>query len=172
MAYNYFTLLQARSVYDSPVGQIHLAATAQALAGTWLPTQTDIDFEQLALQVPLQPNHPILQQAHQALDAYFAGQVLVPPPVTFLIGTPFQQQVWHALLQIPHGESTTYGAIAQQLGKPQASRAIGMAVGRNPISIFVPCHRVLGANRKITGYSGGLDNKRTLLQLEAIPYTN
>lgn len=85
-------------------------------------------------------------------------------------GTPFQQSVWKILREIPYGQTTTYGEIATQLGKPSAMRAVGGAVGRNPISILVPCHRVLGKNQALTGFGGGLPNKRFLLQLEDITY--
>jgi len=89
-------------------------------------------------------------------------------PLDLSRGTPFQQLVWTALLHIGWGETTRYGELAQQLGRPQASRAVGMAVGRNPLSIIVPCHRVLGAQGSLTGYAGGLDRKQNLLQREGV----
>lgn len=101
------------------------------------------------------------------LDAYFAGELrtfdlpLLPP------GTEFQQEVWSALCTIPYGATVTYGKIAAQIGRPRASRAVGLANGSNPISIVIPCHRVIGSNGKLTGYGGGLERKQTLLQLEA-----
>lgn len=87
-----------------------------------------------------------------------------------LIGTPFQQEVWHTLLQIPFGENTTYSALAEQINHPKAIRAVANAVGRNPLMIVVPCHRVLGKNGRLTGFRGGLPLKRQLLQLEKIAY--
>jgi len=101
------------------------------------------------------------------LDAYFAGQrhrfdlVLVPD------GTPFQQDVWSALMNIPYGETVSYGELARQLGRPRASRAVGAANGRNPIPIIIPCHRVIGADGSLTGFGGGLAIKRRLLKLES-----
>jgi methylated-DNA-[protein]-cysteine S-methyltransferase len=101
------------------------------------------------------------------LDAYFANQPLPPlPAFDFVSGTPFQQKVWHALLHIPAGQTISYGQLAIQIGAPKAVRAVGAAVGRNPLSIVIPCHRVVGANGSLTGYAGGLEGKRWLLQHE------
>jgi methylated-DNA-[protein]-cysteine S-methyltransferase len=103
-----------------------------------------------------------------ALRAYFAGDLdaIAPLPAT-PIGTPFQLEVWRALRTIPCGSTTSYGALARQLGRPAASRAVGLANGANPVSIVIPCHRVIGANGSLTGYGGGLDRKRWLLAHEA-----
>ncbi len=166
---SYNPLLQARSMYPSPLGVLHLVTTNTGLAGAWFESDKHFDIAQLQ-SVPVQPEHSVLQQAHAALDRYFAGGPLQSPPLDFVEGTPFQQQVWHTLRQIQQGHSTSYGALAAQLGKPGASRAIGAAVGRNPISIFVPCHRVLGSQRQLTGYTGGLDRKIALLLLESITF--
>ena len=102
------------------------------------------------------------------LRAYFAGKREAFDLVLAPKGTPFQQAVWRALLEIPYGSTATYGAIARRIGRPSAPRAVGMATGRNPISIIVPCHRVVGSNGTLTGYGGGLDRKEWLLALEGV----
>jgi methylated-DNA-[protein]-cysteine S-methyltransferase len=110
--------------------------------------------------------------ARRALDAYFEGDLdaLAPPPVA-ANGTPFQSEVWAALRQIPVGTTLSYGALATRIGRPKAVRAVGLANGANPIALFVPCHRVIGADASLTGYGGGLDRKRWLLAHEggAVP---
>ena len=100
------------------------------------------------------------------LDAYFAGELTTFEVDLHLGGTQFQRRVWAALQTIPYGETRSYGDIARQIGSPTASRAVGMANGRNPISIIVPCHRVIGSAGQLTGYGGGIDRKRRLLELE------
>jgi methylated-DNA-[protein]-cysteine S-methyltransferase len=104
--------------------------------------------------------------AVEQLEAYFAGERREFDLELDLVGTSFQRQVWEALLTIPYGETRSYGQIAEQIGSPGASRAVGLANGHNPIGIIVPCHRVIGANGNLTGYGGGLDRKRALLALE------
>ena len=144
--------------YCSPVGTLYLTADAGGLTGIWMHLQKTEDF-------------PILSQAKVWLDGYFSG---TPSEVTFPLnphGTPFQKQVWEILLTIPYGKTTTYGAIAREIalrtGKEKMSaQAVGQAVGANPISILIPCHRVVGANGKLTGYAGGLDKKEWLLRHE------
>jgi methylated-DNA-[protein]-cysteine S-methyltransferase len=112
--------------------------------------------------------HPLLRQAHQQWLAYLKGELKqFDLPLHFLWGTPFQQSVWTALLTIPYGQTTSYADIAHAVGRPSAFRAVGAAVGRNPLSVIVPCHRVMGANGALTGYAGGLQRKQHLLQLEA-----
>ena len=162
---DYPRLLTARSCHATPLGPMHLACTADALAGAWFEPQRHFDPASLA-GVPEQPDHPVLQAAAAALDAYFQGQPLAELPLAYAEGTPFQQQVWHWLCGIPHGQTRSYGQIAAALGRPNASRAVGMAVGRNPVSLFVPCHRVLGSQGQLTGYGGGLERKTALLHLE------
>jgi len=109
----------------------------------------------------------VLVEAIGQLRAYFAGErTSFELPLDLQGGTPFQQSVWSALLGIPRGGTTSYAALAREVGKPQAARAIGAAVGRNPVSIVVPCHRVLGTGGGLTGYAGGLERKTALLQLE------
>ena len=117
---------------------------------------------------PTDAQHPVLQQTQHELDAYFLGQrTAFEVPLDLNHGTEFQQAVWRALLRIAPGDTSHYGTLAAELGKPKASRAVGAAVGRNPISILVPCHRVVGAGGQLTGYAGGLDRKLALLQLES-----
>ncbi|HEU4656135.1 MAG TPA: methylated-DNA--[protein]-cysteine S-methyltransferase [Capillimicrobium sp.] len=109
---------------------------------------------------------PALADAAAQLDDYFAGRRRSFDVALALDGTPFQREVWAALRAIPYGETTTYTALAAALGRPRAVRAVGAAVGRTPIPVIVPCHRVLGADGSLTGYRGGLDRKRALLELE------
>ncbi len=118
----------------------------------------------------IDPSNPFLQQAQTQLLAYFSGQhTAFNVPIDLSIGTPFQQSVWQALLSIPSGASQSYGDLARRLGNPKAMRAVGAAVGRNPLSIIVPCHRILGAGGQLTGYAGGLWRKHALLKLEGHP---
>jgi methylated-DNA-[protein]-cysteine S-methyltransferase len=119
-------------------------------------------------QKPTTSHHPVLRQAAQELGQYFAGKrttFSVPIDAT---GTPFQTKVWRALTRIPYGETRSYADIARSVGAPQGYRAVGMANNRNPIPIIVPCHRVVGRDRSLTGYAGGLDIKEKLLRLEGI----
>jgi len=149
---------------QSPLGGITLAASDLGLAGLWFdqqrhapdmtPWQTD-DTDEL------------LTRATAQLKAYFAGTRRVfDLPLDLSHGTVFQQAVWQALCAIPCGATTSYGALSAGIGKPAAVRAVGAAVGRNPVSLIVPCHRVVGADGSLTGYAGGLDRKTALLTLE------
>ena len=116
-------------------------------------------------------NSEMTQDAIDELDAYLSGQKQrFTCPVDFQWGTSFEQEVWRHLLTIPYGSSTTYSRVAQAIGRPQAVRAVGSAIGKNPLSIVVPCHRVLTKDGRLGGYSGGLDMKRTLLAIEKVPY--
>jgi methylated-DNA-[protein]-cysteine S-methyltransferase len=112
------------------------------------------------------PNHPVLQQAIMQLAEYFEGARTTFDVPLDMQGTPFQKSVWDLLLTIPYGETTTYGAMAQTLGDPGKARAVGLANGKNPVSIIVPCHRVIGSTGALTGFGGGLDRKAFLLRLE------
>lgn len=114
------------------------------------------------------PHQPaaVTDLANIQLQEYFTGSRKVFDLPLSLIGTPFQKAVWHCIQEIPYGEVRSYGEIAAVLGRPRACRAVGQAANRNPVWIVIPCHRVVGANRKLTGYAGGLDMKRTLLDLE------
>ena len=108
----------------------------------------------------------VLEEAKRQLDEYFAGNRKAFTIPLLLVGTVYQQQVWNELLNIPYGATTSYKEIAQNIGKPKAVRAVAGAIGANGISILIPCHRVIGSNRSLTGYAGGLEAKRILLQME------
>ncbi len=152
---------------QSPLGPITLAATAQGLCGVWFEGQRHGPSDAQVQSWHVDDAHPVLQAAALQLHAFFAGQVQqFELPLDLSAGTPFQQAVWRALLAIPLGQTQSYGDLAKQLLKPTAVRAVGSAVGRNPLSIVVPCHRILGANGQLTGYAGGLWRKQALLQLE------
>lgn len=159
---------------DSPLGPLLLAATPRGLCGVWFVAQRHMPSA--AHQASWQPNpdNPLLQDTATQLAAYFSGRLRqFDLPLDLSTGTAFQQAVWQALSQIPLGQTLSYGAMALHLNKPSASRAVGAAVGRNPISIVVPCHRVLGAAGQMTGYAGGLWRKEALLTLEGhLPPTN
>ncbi len=160
----YNNIMLYKQGYDSPVGEMTLLADEKALLGAWFVGQKyDLrGFEQAEL---LEEDTAVLQEAKKWLDAYFAGEDLAPFPALAPKGTAFQQRVWEYLLTIPTGEARTYGQIAANLSC-KSSQAIGGAVGRNPVSIFIPCHRVLGADGSLTGYAGGLDRKSWLLAHE------
>ncbi len=148
----------------SPLGRMLLAAANGKLVGIWFEDQAHLPdlqgFRQSA-------KHPVLQNAADQLAQYFTGQRLsFDLPLDLTNGTPFQQCVWQALLSIPRGQTCSYKDLSLRIGKPAAMRAVGGAVGRNPLSIIVPCHRVLGAHGALTGYAGGLARKTALLQLE------
>lgn len=161
------------SHYDSPLGGITLAATSNKLCGLWFDGQKY--FGSTLQGKNEEEETPILHQTRQWLDIYFAkGQPDFFPPIQ-LTGTPFQQTVWNILCSIPYGETRTYKEVAaetaRQLGRPHMSaQAVGNAVGHNPISILIPCHRVVGTNGSLTGYAGGTDRKLALLQIEHTPY--
>lgn len=160
--------------YTSPVGNLLLLVQDEKLIY--------LEFEKEQQTTPLdtftQANSAsgqiwaVFCKIFTILDRYFAGEPLDFTELDCLSpqGTPFQQAVWQKLREIPYGQTTSYGEIATQLGKPNAVRAVGGAVGRNPISILIPCHRVLGKNQALTGFGGGLPNKRFLLNLEGIHY--
>ena len=149
----------------TPLGTMRMAATPDGLAGLWFEGQRHMPD---CTGWVNEPTHPVLIQAMQQVQAYFQGQPSgFDVPLDLGHGTAFQQQVWQALLHIPRGRTQSYGELAAHIGKPDASRAVGAAVGRNPISILVPCHRVVGALGQLTGYAGGLERKRALLQLES-----
>lgn len=153
-----------QSHFESPLGRVILAATDTALVGVFFHDQAHLPERS---GWPFVLKNPILQQAQAELIEYFADQRRTfEVPLDLSSGTPFQQAVWAALLTIPCGVTTSYGAISTHMGKPAAVRAVGGAVGRNPMSIIVPCHRVLGANGTLTGYAGGLPRKIALLQRE------
>ena len=150
---------------DSPLGRMLLAATPHGLAGLWFEGQK---HHPASDAWPRDDAHPVLVEATRQLADYFAGRrTRFDLPLDLQGGTPFQQSVWRALLAIPCGQRTSYGALSARLGAPSATRAVGAAVGRNPVSIVVPCHRVVGADGSLTGYAGGIERKTALLRLEA-----
>ncbi len=156
--------LPVRTRFDSPLGPMTLAANSQGLCGVWFDGQKHQPDPQAW---PQDAAHPVLLQAQAQLAEYFAGQRRVfELPLDLGAGTEFQQTVWRGLIQIASGTTTAYGELARRIGAPLAVRALGAAVGRNPISIIVPCHRVVGAGGALTGYAGGLDRKTALLRLE------
>ena len=151
---------------DSPLGPLLLARTTLGLAGIWFDNQ---QHHPAAWNAPHSPSDALLLRTQQQLARYFASEAVAFDVPLDLHGTPFQCSVWRALLRIQRGRTCSYGDIAAQVGTPSASRAVGAAVGRNPVSIIVPCHRVLGSGGALTGYAGGLDRKVALLDLEREP---
>lgn len=155
--------------YDSPLGAILLAADDLGLTGLWFKGQK---YFAATLTAEVQTKEtPALREGRRWLDLYFAGKEPKTSPPLHLIGTPFRLSVWKILSEIPYGKTMTYGDIAQRLaqerGLPRLSaRAVGSAVGRNPISLIIPCHRVIGRNGRLTGYAGGLHRKAYLLAME------
>jgi len=153
------------STIDSPLGQIFLQGDGQLLTGLFMPQHKGWRGPDASWQ----PSDAPFSIVRQQLAEYFAGERQQFDVPLKLAGTPFQQRVWHELVRIPFGTTITYAQLAQRIGQPTASRAVGHANGRNPISILVPCHRVIGADGKLTGYGGGLDKKEWLLAWERSP---
>ena len=157
--------------YDSPLGGITLASDGEALTGLWFDGQRHFGAALHGAQEekPL----PILEEAVKWLDLYFSGKDPGFTPKLSLCSTPFREAVWETLRSIPFGETATYGEIAARLAEERglvksSARAVGGAVGHNPISLIIPCHRVVGAGGRLTGYAAGVDKKRFLLSLEGI----
>ncbi|CAK6494938.1 Methylated-DNA--protein-cysteine methyltransferase, constitutive [Pantoea sp. Nvir] len=149
---------------STPVGELKLVASERGLAGIlW---KNDDPHGARFLPQTRDEAHPILMEAERQLREYFAGERRAFTLPLDFVGTEFQKKVWSALVAIPFGETRSYSEIARQIGHPQAVRAVGAANGRNPISIVAPCHRVIGANGKLTGFAGGLEVKAFLLDLE------
>ena len=155
--------------YDSPLGGILLAADEIGLTGLWFDGQKYFSAHLPAERMEQETS--ILAEAKRWLDIYFAGSQPDFCPPLHPVGSAFRQSVWELLLQIPYGQTTTYGELARQLAKKQgldrvSAQAVGGAVGHNEISIIIPCHRVVGTNGSLTGYAGGIDKKVKLLELE------
>jgi methylated-DNA-[protein]-cysteine S-methyltransferase len=148
-------------IIDSPIGPLTLAGSDRAMTHLLM-----VDHAHAPDQAGWRRDDAAFGAAAEQLDEYFAGERTEFGLELELEGTDFQRRVWSALLTIPYGQTRSYGQIAEQIGAPSASRAVGLANGRNPISIIVPCHRVIGGNGKLTGYGGGIDRKRALLNLE------
>lgn len=148
--------------YKSPIGWIDIIAEGNRILRA--------SFSEVApsSQPTFSPTLPVLARTIKLLDTYFAGGAInfAEIPVQIAYGTEFQQQVWKAIQQIPHGEVRSYQWIADEIGRPKSARSIGNAVGANPVSILIPCHRVIRSNGALGGYGGGLDRKRHLLALE------
>ena len=149
---------------SSPLGWLKLVASEKGLAAIlW---END-DPRRIPLELTHEDDkHPVLLQAERQLSEYFAGKRKSFSLALDFKGTDFQRKVWRALLEIPFGETRSYGQLAKQLGNPKAGRAVGAANGRNPIAIIAPCHRVIGASGRLTGFAGGLEAKARLLSLE------
>jgi methylated-DNA-[protein]-cysteine S-methyltransferase len=146
---------------DSPIGPLALAGRGQLLTNLRMVNQT---YE--PNRTNWVPDDRAFPDAVEQLEAYFAGERTDFDLELSLAGSEFQRRVWQALLTIPYGETRSYGEIAEQIGASGAARAVGLANGRNPIAIIVPCHRVIGASGSLTGYGGGLERKQSLLELE------
>ncbi|WP_457392748.1 methylated-DNA--[protein]-cysteine S-methyltransferase [Roseateles sp. P5_E1] len=150
---------------ETPLGPLTAARSAAGLSGLWFDGQK---HHPGTLDVPEDDgSDAVLSATEAALTAYFSGKSFDLPPLD-PAGTAFQREVWQALLAIAPGQPSTYGALAERLGRASAARALGAAVGRNPISVLVPCHRVVGADGSLTGYAGGLERKQALLSLEGV----
>lgn len=152
------------AMFDSPLGLMRMAASPKGVCGVWFEGQRHQPDTSAWTTVA---EHPMLQQAMVQLAQYFAGQRRqFELPLDLSAGTPFQQAVWQALQSLAFGQTSSYSAVSTQIGRPTAVRALSGAVAHNPLSILVPCHRVLGANGDLTGYAGGLERKAALLKLE------
>ncbi|GAA1690339.1 methylated-DNA--[protein]-cysteine S-methyltransferase [Fodinicola feengrottensis] len=154
--------MRTHTVVDSPVGPLTLVAEDGTLAGLYMEKQRHLPSQE-TFGVP---DPDSFTEVIQQLKEYFAGdRTDFDLPIAFA-GTDFQHTVWTALRDIPYGETVSYGELAERIGKPTASRAVGLANGKNPIGIIVPCHRVVGSKGDLTGYGGGIERKRFLLDFE------
>ena len=161
----------AYATLDTPVGKVLVAATRRGLVR--ISFGAVYDFESVLADLSARVSPRLLESpgyfdgVRKELEEYFEGRRTSFDVPVALHGTPFQRRVWEALLEIPYGETTSYGELARRLGSPRAMRAVGLANGRNPVAVIVPCHRVIGADGTLTGYGGGLERKRLLLELES-----
>ncbi|MFE7130493.1 methylated-DNA--[protein]-cysteine S-methyltransferase [Streptomyces sp. NPDC057638] len=157
-------MTRVHTVIDSPYGALTLVATDGVLSGLYMTDQRHRPAEETFGA----PDPAPFTEALRQLDAYFARELTTfDLPLDLSAGTDFQRRVWERLLAIPYGETRSYGELAHELGNPQASRAVGLANGKNPVSIIVPCHRVIGSTGSLTGYGGGLTRKQRLLSFES-----
>lgn len=164
-----------KSEYLSPLGPMTMAGDGECLTGLWFDGQKY--YPDLLLRDSMPASLLVFDRTCIWLDRYFAGEAPGPVPLLRLVGTPFQQAVWHLLQEIPRGQVVTYRAIARRLsllhgGARVSAQAVGGAVGHNPVSIVVPCHRVVGCDGRLTGYAGGLDRKSLLLRDEGVGCEN
>ncbi|MFF7729749.1 methylated-DNA--[protein]-cysteine S-methyltransferase [Streptomyces sp. NPDC008001] len=157
---------RSHTITDSPYGPLTLVATDGRLCGLYMEQQRHRPPQETFGEPDPHPRPEIFARTEEQLQEYFAGGRTEFDLPLALAGTEFQRTVWHALLEIPYGETVSYGRLADRIGRPAASRAVGLANGRNPIGIIVPCHRVVGATGALTGYGGGLPRKRRLLDFE------
>lgn len=163
--------MQYTTTYQSPIGKILLAADAIGLTGLWFEGQK---FYANGLACKNEKKEiPVFTEVKEWLDLYFSGEEPEVLPPIHMIGTEFQMEVWKILQKIPYGATTTYGEIAKEIARKRglvrmSAQAVGGAVGHNEISIIIPCHRVVGANGSLTGYAGGIEKKKKLLELEGI----
>ena len=155
--------------YDSPLGGITLASDGESLTGLWFDGQKY--FASTLNAEHAEKSLPVFDEAAKWLDLYFGGMIPDFTPKLSPRGTGFQHRVWDVLLTIPYGQTVSYGEIAAKLGC-RSAQAVGGAVGRNPISLIIPCHRVLGADGGLTGYAGGVNKKRSLLELERAAFVS
>lgn len=153
----------AQARFASPLGPVLIARTEEGIAGLWFEAQK---WHPEPMAAPERPHDPLLHEAAEQIADYFAGRRSHFDLPLDLRGTAFQRSVWRALCGIEAGATQSYAVVARRVGSPQAVRAVGAAVGRNPVSVIVPCHRVVGTDGSLTGYAGGLDRKRALLTLE------
>ena len=163
--------MQYTSIYNSPVGEILLVADDAGVVGVWLKGQK---YYAHCLSGENRPEEtPNIRELKRWLDVYFSGSQPDFEPRIHMIGTPFQIEVWNILRGIPYGKTTTYSAIAKQIAtkrglKSMSAQAVGSAVGKNNLSIVIPCHRVIASNNSLAGYAGGIDKKLFLLKLEGV----
>ncbi len=152
-------------VLDSPIGPMTVVADGETVVGIYMDDARHLPPAE-RFGPPDDGSSVVLKEADRQLGEYFAGERTIFDLPLAAEGTPFQRRVWDALCEIPYGETISYGELARRIGQPTASRAVGLANGRNPISVVVPCHRVIGSSGKLVGYGGGLSRKQTLLELE------
>jgi O-6-methylguanine DNA methyltransferase len=155
-------MAESFAVVESPLGPLLLGAEDGALTLLWMSPLPERETGGADAR-----DRAVLAAARDQLEAYFAGDLTAFDLPLAPVGTPFQQRVWSALVEIPFGETVSYGSLATRLGRPGAARAVGLANGSNPISIIIPCHRVIGSDGRLTGYGGGIDRKAWLLDHEA-----
>lgn len=164
------TIMTYYTFYESPVGRLLLVSDRENLTGLYMNESSFREVVQGEWQED--SDQPVLKKTTSQLDGYFNGRLTSFDLPLSMKGTKFQQKVWMALEEIPFGVTISYKELATRIGNPAASRAVGLANGRNPISIIVPCHRVIGANGKLVGYGGGIDRKERLLMFEQAVVNN
>ena len=167
-----FARMERIAHWISPIGGMTMAADETGLTGLWFDGQKNFALD-LSPDAAEDPGFPVFRQTGEWLTLYFGGRDPGSVPPLHLKGTPFRRHVWSVLLSIPYGETRTYGEVAEAAAsagavRPVSPRAVGGAVGHNPISLIVPCHRVIGTSGSLTGYAGGLDRKARLLALEGV----